>query len=278
MQPSRSVQTIGRTARDALIASGGRVDANAFGTTRYARAKDEVIFFGDAAAAMHPRMVVLQPAGRVVHGDCFDVHATTPWEPSRLQTTLTGQALDRATRTLQQHLASVGPLQGFAMLLVDEVPPFPLDRATDLVRAFARGIETDDLQALRRAALPLLGLGPGLTPSGDDLVGAAVFARGSLTPSSACATTSTLVAELVAVARRTSHPIAAALFADLVTGQTFAPLHDLAVACAEGDDAGVRSAIHALVRIGSSSGYDMLAGFIIGIGGSTVLTRLEDNG
>ena len=274
----RSVRAIGRTACDALVASGGRVDANAFGTTRYARAKDEVIFFGDASTAMHPRMVVLEHAGRVVRGDCFDVHATTPWEPPRLRTTLTGHALDRATRTLQQHLASVRPLQGFAMLLVGEVAPFPLDRATDRVRAFARAIEADDLQAIRRVALPLLGLGPGLTPSGDDLVGAALFARRSLARSSACATNSTLVAELVAAARKTSHPIAAALFADLVTGDTFAPLHELAVACGEPDDARVRSAVHALVRIGSSSGYDMLAGFIIGIGRSAVLPRFKDNG
>ena len=279
MPTLRSVQAIGRTARDALVASGGRVDADAFGTTRYARAKDEVIFFGDVSTAMHPRIVILEETGRFVHGDCVDVDATTPWEPSHSRTTtLIVDALGLAIRALQQHLAIVRPLQGFAMLLMGEVPPFPLDRATDLVRAFARAIEADDMQAIRRAALPLLGLGPGLTPSGDDLVGAALFARRLLTRSSACAPNSTLADELVAVARKTSHPIAAALFADLVTGDTFAPLHELAIACAERDDTRVRSAIHALVRIGSSSGYDMLAGFIIGIGGSAVLPRFGDNG
>src|SRR5690349_19588317 len=102
MRTSRSVQAIGRTARDALVASGGLVDADAFGTSRYARAKGEVIFFADASTTMHPRMVVLEHAGRVVHGDCFDVRAMTPWEPLRSSTTsLGGGALHSTTRMLR---------------------------------------------------------------------------------------------------------------------------------------------------------------------------------
>ena len=41
---------------------------------------------------------------------------------------------------------------------------------------------------------------------------------------------STLSDDLISAARRCTHPISAALFADLATGQSFAPLHRLAAA------------------------------------------------
>jgi primosomal protein N' len=60
------------------------------------------------------------------------------------------------------------------------MPSFPLARALPDVEALAIACAADDADAACRAALPLLGLGPGLTPSGDDLVGAAFFARRAL--------------------------------------------------------------------------------------------------
>ena len=63
------------------------------------------------------------------------------------------------------------------MLLAGDLPEFPLSLGAPRVDAFAAAIAKCDPHLAVTAALPLLGLGPGLTPSGDDLVGAAFFGK-----------------------------------------------------------------------------------------------------
>ena len=64
-----------------------------------------------------------------------------------------------------------------------------------------------------------------------------------------------------------THPIAAALFADLVAADSFDALHRLAAAVARGRSDEIAAASRDVARIGSSSGFDMLAGFCIGVCG-----------
>jgi len=80
-------------------------------------------------------------------------------------------------RMLQRAIADSASPSGFGALLARKKPQFPLDRAIPLVRALTRAFARDDADAVVAAALPLLGLGAGLTPSGDDLVGGALFGR-----------------------------------------------------------------------------------------------------
>jgi hypothetical protein len=67
--------------------------------------------------------------------------------------------------------------------------------------------------------------------------------------------------------------VSAALFADLAAGRSFAPLHGIADALRTGDDEAAIRAARSLVAIGHSSGWDMLTGFLIGIGKSADATR-----
>src|SRR5260370_379121 len=119
------------------------------------------------------------------------------------------------------------------------------------------------------AATALLGLGPGMTRAGDDLVGGAFFARALLARSGACdAAGWRHAADAVrAAAARLTHPIGAALLGDLLVGEGWAALHDLAAALARDDEPAAVDAARRLTRLGHSSGWDLLAGFVAGARG-----------
>jgi hypothetical protein len=150
-------------------------------------------------------------------------------------------------------------------MLAGATPAFPLDFAVPRVLALARAYRADDREAVRRASRALLGLGGGLTPSGDDLVGGALFGRLLVAPEAA--PWRALGAELAAEAERASHAISAALLADLACGASFAPLHATAEALARGDDGAAAASAAVLAALGHSSGWDMLTGLVIGITG-----------
>src|SRR5207249_4344945 len=65
-------------------------------------------------------------------------------------------------------------------------------------------------------------------------------------------------------AARLTHPIGAALLGDLLAGEGWAPLHDLAAALARDDEPAALDAAGRLTRLGHSSGWDLLAGFVAG--------------
>ena len=69
-----------------------------------------------------------------------------------------------------------------------------------------------------------------------------------------------------------THPISAALLGDMLDGHAHAPLHELAdaLAAAAPLDATLAAA-RRLVRIGHSSGWDMLAGLVGGVAGRTAV-------
>src|SRR5207253_489801 len=70
-----------------------------------------------------------------------------------------------------------------------------------------------------------------------------------------------------AAAARLTHPIGAALLGDLLVGEGWAALHDLAAALARDDEPAALEAARRLTRLGHSSGWDLLAGFVAGARG-----------
>jgi len=279
MQPSIAVRRIGSTAHAALVASGGHFDRlEARERAAYARANGEVIYVTQADDAMHPRTVVIDATRCVGQTDHVDVAALVPWRAAPLRAMRAEAAVLRsACAIIRKALRTCAPLSGLAPLLIGDLPAFPLALAGGRVRAFACAATSDDAGAIERSACALLGLGPGLTPSGDDLVGAALFARRAFARTSDARTRlSAVSSRLAAAARSRTHPIAAALFADLVAGNSFGALHRLAVAVESGLRDEIASASHDVARIGSSSGFDMLAGFCIGLCGAEALKQRQD--
>lgn len=276
---SLTVRAIGHAAHDALVASGGRLDsAPGLNAAPYARANGQVVWIGQGDIAMHPRAIVLQHAARIAPGDRLDASALRPWHPPPLPAGASvAAALRSGCAELARKLPRLSRPKGFAVMLAGALPPFPLDRAAARVHAFAYALEGGDLGSVHEAALPLLGLGPGLTPAGDDLVGAALFARRMIAASAReSAAWEHAAMRLSDAADERSHPVAAALFRDLAMLRTFAPLHRLAAGlAARADDDEIIDAARALVVIGHSSGWEMLAGFMLGIAGSAVLPQRQ---
>jgi hypothetical protein len=111
-----------------------------------------------------------------------------------------------------------------------------------------------------RAAAPtdLLGLGPGLTPSGDDLLGGTLLALHAIARADAARD---LHAALLRPAAGTTGSASRALLAAAATGQGFEAVHVLIIALLE--NRGIGRALLPLARIGHTSGWDALAGAVL---------------
>jgi hypothetical protein len=173
--------------------------------------------------------------------------------------------VERADRALRL-AAAEAPVVGLGPLLAGIVD----DRASvgSLGRAAARSL-AEVLQALAEgrddratsAALPLIGLGPGATPSGDDLL-----------------------VGLAAGLAVTDHPLArafAAGVAQVATGLTTSVaesylfhagrlefserVHAASLAVLSGPEADLRNAMTAALAWGASSGADLLVGLLVGV-------------
>jgi hypothetical protein len=283
MDERLTVVAIGARARAALERSRGHAVAlSAFPASPYLRAAGELIWVSHRLPAMHPRAVQVE---RPVHAaGAMRFGALPAPETSACALPLaTRAALVRARRTCTDLLAApdaIGAPRGLGLLLVDQSPPFPLDAALPHVTLFARAVQADDADAARRAAHSLLGLGPGLTPSGDDFVGAALCARlFAARGDGGLEAWQTAARRLVGAAQARTNEVSAALFGDLVAGETYGSLAALLRGLADGDLAGALDAARALTFVGHSSGWDLLAGCVLGLTGclgtSDSETRIE---
>ncbi len=258
-----AVLAIGAKARAALERSGGAAaPLAAFPDAPYYEAAGEIGWVGSRLPAMHPRAVVT--AAPVARGGIvrFGALPGETWSP-RLPPPSTATAA--AAAELAARIGELGAPRGFGALLTGSTPAFPLDLAVPRVRALAAAYRTDDAGGVLRASRTLLGLGGGLTPSGDDLAGGALFGR--LLVAADAELWRAVGATLATEAERASHVISAALLADLASGASFAPLHAVADALARGDVDAALEAARVLAALGHSSGWDMLAGLVIGTTG-----------
>ena len=125
----------------------------------------------------------------------------------------------------------------------------------------------DDPAAFSAAALRVLGLGHGLTPSGDDFIGAIVFALAHAPRKAWRARLPGIKAQIRDAAQSVVSPatnaISAALLDDLMAGASYRVLHELIDAMQGQQPAEIQSATAALLSLGASSGADLLAGLLL---------------
>jgi len=265
-------QAVGVTARRALSASGGRARVLARpGGAAFLTAAGEIVWLGPITAPLHPRAVLVAAVPDVAIDTELTIDATAvrAWAPTAIPLDSDGVSRLRAGwRELVRDLAALGIPAGFGVLLADAPLAFPLDGAAVHARALARACARDEATAATPAALALLGLGGGLTPSGDDFVGGMLFARQLLAAAGRAEPERwRRLADAVKQAATTcTHPISAALLSDLASGSGHAPLHEMVTALAAGDLPRARRAAATLARLGHSSGWDMLAGVDAGLG------------
>jgi len=283
--PALKLRAAGMLAHAALVRCGGRLrPLPAFPDSPYRLAGDEIVWLGGDNATWHPRRILLaKPIPARLSGELhLSVEGADVWRPATLSGVTgvsNGASVPGAPSApsftpaqgaaacvfIGANINAIGTPAGFGVLLAARPLRFPLDLALARLRALAASVAEDNATAFESAALPLLGLGLGLTPSGDDFVGACLFARrlrGDFLSSPAWQEAATNLTRAAAVR---SNSISAALFGDLACGAAYAPLHELAAAL-RGSDAALLAAARALTAIGHSSGWDMLTGFMLGAG------------
>jgi hypothetical protein len=257
---------IGAIAHAALALSGGHARVLARHTaSSYLRAGDQIVWLGGREALLHPR-AILVTAVPALESEAvrLDVEGLEPWRPP-VASPATRRQLQAAWRAVP--IAGLGTPGGFGALLTRQPLAFPLDGAHGAAAALAAACARDDAAAIADAASALLGLGGGLTPSGDDYVGGAFFARRHIADRRDDALAWRQASQRV---RRTAaartHPISTALLGDLIAGLGWAALHELLGALATGATGAALLAARRLVRLGHTSGWDMLAGVAAGLG------------
>ena len=187
--------------------------------------------------------------GELRGGEALRVTVGRWWSPTPPRTpkerTRAPDAADReAVRALQT--------------LLDADPHHLGEPLASRVSRLRAAVATADAPAVRRAAVRLLGLGPGLTPSGDDVLAGLLL---GLAPSRV----RSALADVAAAAGERTTALSATLLRQAAAGHAAPPVVAVADALAAGDAARVRQAVPALLAVGHSSGYDTACGLLAAV-------------
>jgi hypothetical protein len=235
-----SAEVAGRFAREALAAGEGEVCA-AFRRSFYLRCPGErYACVGDAALGRGPLNAPVPGFRMPALGERLSVavDGAAPWQPPG------GLNLDvNALREAARHRA---PAEGLGCLVIGAHNALS-GHAQPALEALERWLVGN---ALSDEAAQLIGLGPGLTPSGDDYLGGMLIAlRLSGRGMQAEGLWRWLQPRL---ARRTS-PISAAHLAAAAAGEAHEALHTVLAGDLD---------LENLDRVGHCSGWDALAGAV----------------
>ncbi len=188
----------------------------------------------------------------------IDLRPAVPWDPTLPP--LSGPAGD-GPRTLADHLRAHAPSEGLARVHFDDTKTLLLAQGRRALDRLREGLTRADATAVTEGAGQLAGLGPGLTPSGDDvlagiLLGLRVWpaAAGPLGPKAV----STL---LVGTAAPRTGRISRAYLWAARQGHASEAWHDLIRALPANADRVITAATR-ILSTGETSGADMLAGFL----------------
>jgi len=253
-----AVLTAGRRAqRLAAGDRGARVIAR-FERSAYLCAPDgQLACIGGETLGLGPLNAVVGTddftAARLAVGDrvVLDVSDTVPWRP-RPFAIPTAEGLRRAVASLDGATATVPP-RGLAQTAGSDPINARARRGLDVLTT-SIAAPGDELPGEVTA---LLGLGPGLTPAGDDALGGAMIAlRAFGRPKAA----DWLASHVLPLAVALTSSISLAHLEAAADGEGAAALHDTLAALAAGDTAAATEGLRRLDRIGHSSGWDALAG------------------
>lgn len=175
---------------------------------------------------------------------------------------------DRRARAVWAAAADVAAVDGFGPLLRERGRGAARDGASRRARLalidLAFAVATVDRSGAAVAAGRLIGLGPGLTPSGDDaLAGIEAALRALDAPAAGFSD-----AALVGIEGQTT-AVSATLLRHAAAGEFTERLHDLLGALLGPDDGALRSAIAHAVAWGATSGSDCLLGVLVGLDAGT---------
>lgn len=182
-------------------------------------------------------------------------------------------AVTARVNLLAHHLAERGQADGLAplvrpLLLHETIGETPLGRiALPLLQLLVRASRAKDRESAEKAARGLAGLGPGLTPSGDDTLGGFIGVL-ALTGSQAemDGTANKDLAEAIAgAARPRTTLLSATLLAHAARGEMAEQVGELLMALPSESNAVVLRAAEGVLAYGACSGGDTLLGLLLGL-------------
>jgi len=213
-----------------------------FETTGYALMDGRIVWTGSKARTDHPR--------NLAH----------PWQaaPTAYDAKALRSGAALAWAGMDTHIGLLGWLAGQRLV-------FPLELARPRLHAVAQALRAQDLAAFEAAALRVLGLGHGLTPSGDDFLGGIFFTLAHAPIAAWRSAMPGVHARIRSAAQSATNPISAALLDDLMRGSSYRVLHDVFDVFHAGEPEPIANAVNRLLRLGASSGGDMLAGVFLAL-------------
>ena len=212
-------------------------------------------------AALRPESPV-SVAERTLHlGQMrIDLSSAVPWDPAL---PALGGAPDEGMRMLAAHLRANTPPEGLARVQFDDVETPLLTQGRRALDRLRSGLARADAAAITDAAVQLAGLGPGLTPSGDDVIAGILLAL-RVWPEVAGPLGATVVSTLlIATAAPRTGRISRAYLWAARQGHASEAWHDLTRGLA-GATGSVVAAATRILQTGETSGAEMLAGFLFG--------------
>ena len=189
----------------------------------------------------------------------LDTARASTWRPPRWPRIVRIERLAEALRKLENLTYKRAPIEGLARIVWVPIgePTTSIDRIArprvDRLRNWASARLSPSQSGL--PPIELLGLGPGLTPSGDDLLCGAMIALHAI---GAIDAGGDLHAAIAAVAPSATSPLSAAFLRAAAEGCGSAGLHDILISLIKNEP--IESDIDVLARIGHTSGWDALAG------------------
>ena len=184
-------------------------------------------------------------------------------------------AVTARVHLLARHLAQRGQQDGLAslvrpLLLREATRETPLGRiALPLLRLLVLASREQDMAKAERAARALAGLGPGLTPSGDDTLGGfiGVLALAGSQPRIDVMVNKRLAEVIADAARPRTTLLSATLLAHAARGETAEQVGELLMALTlpVEADAEVLQAAKRVLAYGATSGGDTLLGLLLGL-------------
>jgi hypothetical protein len=291
---------IGSKAKALLALPGfsGKVVA-ALSTTIYLLSGDgEVLWLSREGLPMHRRCVrtpfqsgaicvgqnffVQSPFLRTPEGGTIDLDQATEWKPSGAgpKHAKPFTVVYARTRQLVEAVTKLGDAKGLGRMIplissfldgnkrtLPMTDPL-LAKARNSILNLSTACFNVDMREVTQRGRELVGLGPGLTPSGDDFLGGLLFAAHSLKAAypQDFNWEEKPVMDLMDWASTQTHPISHAILRDHALGHGPEPLHDVVASLLKGQDLGrTMEGAERLLGIGETSGWDILAGMLTGM-------------
>lgn len=204
---------------------------------------------------------------RLSSGLALDVGKASEWTPPPPPIFVTTHAIDGVAQ-LRAAAHGAAPADGLARLVLCGDAAGHTARAAKgaidaLCAGLPRNLACNELSNdVARAATLLLGMGPGLTPSGDDLLGGVML---SLTAAGHAPIRDALWHNLEPELNELTVPISAMHLSAAADGMAGERLHALLEGVMGGDEASLATAIDELSAVGHTSGWDAAAGIALGL-------------